>query len=81
MSHYLLGEGKQKRGVTTVAISVTSHFVVCKSLDSEFYAVNKSPSIYSPFGSKYGVKLMFEENTFDVNRHAAVLEFKVCNSK
>ena len=81
MSYFVLGKGKQKRGVTTVSISVTSYIIVCKSLDSDFYTVSRSSSLYSPFGSKFNVKLMFEENTFGVDDDAAQLEFKVSNSK
>ena len=64
--------------MVTVSIKVASFFVVCTALDSDLYTVPKLPSSYSPFGSKYVIKLIFEENTFEDDD--AVLEFKVCSS-
>ena len=79
--HFVLGKGKQRRGVTSAAFSTTSYFVVVKSLSVDFYTVHKYPSSFLPFGSKYDVKLIFEENTFGDDDVAGELEFKVCNSK
>ena len=57
-------------------ILVTSLYVLCMSLDSITYTVPKAGLSFSPFDSKYGVKLIFEEDTFDDD--SAIVQIKVC---
>ena len=54
----------------------TSFFVLCTALDSDNYHVPKLGGSFSPFDPKYGVKLIFEEDTFGDGN--GILEFKVC---
>ena len=56
-------------------ISITSFYVVCMSLDSIEYTIPRAGVSLSPFDSKYGIKLVFEEGTFYDD---AILQFKVC---
>ena len=59
-------------------ISITSFYVVCLSLDSMAYTIPKAGISFSPFDSKYGLKVIFEEGTF--GDESVILHFKVCTT-
>ena len=62
--------------VASARISNASFFVLCTALDLVTYQVPRSGGSIAPFDSKFGIKVIFEEDTFgDEN---TIVEFKVC---
>ena len=73
-----LDDGSQTVMAISVKISITSFYVVCMSLDSKTYTIPKAGISFFPFDSKYGVKLIFKEDTFGDN--SATVQLKVCTN-